>query len=88
MWSEKRVQYYAALDLPLVADVGDTRLPAAVRRRQALAALIAIGCNIGPQRMGVASGLDAHEITFVADWQHLTEEALKSATIEIINFAS
>jgi TnpA family transposase len=66
---------------------GDTRLPAAARRRNALAALIAIGCNIGPQRMAVASGLNAHEISFVADW-HLTEEALKSATIEIINFAS
>jgi hypothetical protein len=52
-----------------------------------LAALVAIGCNIGPQRMAAASGLNAHEISFVADW-HLTEEALKSATIEIINFAS
>src|SRR4029077_5854263 len=55
--------------------------------RNALAALIAIGCNIGPQRMAVASGLSLEEISLVADW-YLTEDALKAASIDIINFAS
>jgi TnpA family transposase len=58
-----------------------------VRRRDALAALLAIGCNIGCQRMALASGLNFHEISLVADW-YLTEETLKAASIDIINFAS
>jgi TnpA family transposase len=66
---------------------GDSRLSPVVRRRNALAALIAIGCNIGPQRMAVASGLSFREITLVADW-YLTEETLKAANIDLINFAS
>jgi TnpA family transposase len=66
---------------------GDSRLSAAARRRNALAALIAIGCNIGPQRMAVASNLSLEEISLVADW-YLTEETLKAASIDIINFAS
>jgi TnpA family transposase len=66
---------------------GDSRLSPAIRRRNALAALVAIGCNIGPQRMAIASGLSFHEISFMADW-YLTEEALKAASIDIINFAS
>jgi hypothetical protein len=45
--------------------------------------LIAIGCNIGPQRMAVASGLSVEQISFVADW-HLTEDALKAASIDLI----
>ena len=56
------------------------------RRRNVLAALLAIGCNIGCQRMTLASGLNFHEISFVADW-FLTEDALKAATVDIINFA-
>src|SRR5690349_23728916 len=66
---------------------GDSRLSPAARRRNALAALIAIGCNIGPQRMAVASGLSLEEISLVADW-YLTEDTLKAASIDIINFAS
>ena len=66
---------------------GDSCLSPAARRRNALAALIAIGCNIGPQRMAIASDLTFREISFVADW-YLTEEALKAASIDIINFAS
>jgi TnpA family transposase len=58
-----------------------------VRRRDALAAVLAIGCNIGCQRMALASGLNVHEISLVADW-YLTEETLKAASIDIINFAS
>jgi hypothetical protein len=45
---------------------GETRLPAVERRRNSLAALIAVGCNIGPQRMAVASDLRVHEISEVA----------------------
>jgi hypothetical protein len=56
-------------------------------RRDALAAVLAIGCNIGCQRMALASGLSFHEISLVADW-YLTEETLKAASIDIINFAS
>lgn len=58
-----------------------------VRRRDALAAVLAIGCNIGCQRMALASGLNVHEISLVADW-YLTEETLKGASIDIVNFAS
>ena len=66
---------------------GDSGLSPPAQRRNALAALIAIGCNIGPQRMAVASGLSVEQISFVADW-HLTEDALKAASIDLINFAS
>jgi hypothetical protein len=59
----------------------------AVRRRDTLAALLAIGCNIGCQRMALASGLNFHEISLIADW-YLTEDTLKAASIDIINFAS
>ena len=66
---------------------GPSRLPVAERRRNILAALIAIGCNLGPQRMAVASGLSVREISEVADW-YLTEDALKAASIELVNYAS
>ena len=56
------------------------------RRRNVLDDLLAIGCNIGCQQMTLASGLNFHEISFVADW-FLTEDALKAATVDIINFA-
>jgi TnpA family transposase len=59
----------------------------AVRRRDALAAVLAIGGNIGCQRMALASDLNVHEISLIADW-YLTEETLKAASIDIINFAS
>ena len=55
------------------------------QRRNALAAVLAIGCNIGCQPMALASGLGLHEISLVADW-YLMEETLKAATIDIINF--
>jgi Tn3 transposase DDE domain len=61
--------------------------PVAERRRNILAALIAIGCNLGPQRMAVASGLSVREISEVADW-YLTEDALKAASIDLVNYAS
>jgi TnpA family transposase len=68
-------------------DGGESRLSAAERRRNGLAALIAIGCNIGPSRMALASGLSFREIAEVADW-YLTEDALKAASIDLVNFAS
>jgi TnpA family transposase len=58
-----------------------------VRRRDTLVTLLAIGCNIGCQRMALASGLNFHEISLIADW-YLTEDTLKAASIDIINFAS
>ena len=66
---------------------GASSLSPAVRRRNVLAAMFALGCNIGCQRMALASGLNVHEISFVADW-YLTEETLKAASVDIINFAS
>ena len=62
---------------------GESRLPAAERRRNALGALIAIG----PQRMAVASGLRVREISEVADW-YLSADALKAASIDLVNYAS
>jgi len=65
---------------------GDSsRLPPVVRRRNVLAALIAVGCNIGPARMAAASGLSVREISQVADW-YLTEDALKAASIDLVAF--
>jgi TnpA family transposase len=66
---------------------GDSGVSSRARRRDALAAVLAIGCNIGCQRMAHASGLSFHEISLVADW-YLTEDTLKAASIDIINFAS
>ena len=36
--------------------------------RDALAALLALGCNIGCQRMALASGLSVHELSLIADY--------------------
>ncbi len=66
---------------------GASSLSPAVRRRNVLAAMFALGCNIGCQRMALASGLNVHEISFVADWS-LTEETLKAASVDMIHFAS
>jgi TnpA family transposase/DNA-binding MarR family transcriptional regulator len=65
----------------------ETRLSLPERRRNVLAALIATGCNIGSQRMAAASGISLWEIIQVADW-HLTEDALKAASVEIVNFTA
>lgn len=61
--------------------------PRRVQRRNALAALIAVGCNIGEARMASASGLSVREITAAADG-FLTEDALRTASVELVNFAS
>ena len=65
-----------------------SRLPPAHLRRNVLAALIATGCNIGPQRMAVASpGIGVWEINQIADF-YFTEEALKAASIDLVNHAT
>jgi Tn3 transposase DDE domain len=51
------------------------RLPPAVQRRNALAALVAVGCNIGPTRIAAASGLSVWEISQAVDWW--TDDSLK-----------
>lgn len=61
--------------------------PRGVQRRNALAALIAVGCNIGAARMASASGLSVREITAATDGL-LTEDALRTASVELVNFAS
>jgi hypothetical protein len=56
----------------------ETRLAPALHRRNVLAALIAVGCNIGPLRMAAASpGLNYRDISRVADWS-FSEETLRS----------
>lgn len=65
-----------------------SRLSPAHLRRNVLAALIATGCNIGPQRMAVASpGIGVWEINQIADF-YFTEEALKAASIDLVNHAT
>jgi len=63
------------------------RLPPAVQRRNVLAALVAVGCNIGPGRLAAASGLSVWEISQVADW-YLTDDALKAVNVDLVNYAS
>jgi len=65
---------------------GGRRVPPAVQRRNALAALVAVGCNIGPARMAAASGLSVWEMSQAADW-YLTGEALKAASVDLVNHA-
>ena len=64
------------------------RAASGIRRRNVLAALLACGCNLGPERMAAATpGISAHEIAEAADWL-LTEDALKAAVIDLVNHAS
>jgi TnpA family transposase len=66
---------------------GSGRLSPPIRRRNVMAALIAVGCNIGAWRMAAASpGVSVQEINQAADW-HITEDALKAATIDLVNYA-
>ncbi|MDQ3686747.1 MAG: DUF4158 domain-containing protein, partial [Acidobacteriota bacterium] len=58
----------------------------ALHRRNVLAALIAVGCNIGPVRMASASpGIALSDITYIADWC-FSEEALRAAISDLINY--
>lgn len=64
----------------------ETRLPPQILRRNAIAALIAIGCNIGPYRMAMATPGIAHaEISAMADW-FFTPDSLKAAVIDLVNY--
>lgn len=68
--------------------VGDSRLPPNTLRRNALAALIAVGCNLGPARMAAAApDIGEREISRIADW-YFHEDALRAATIDLVNFSS
>ena len=67
---------------------GGGRSAMSLKRRNVLAALLACGCNLGPERMSAATpGISAHEIAEAADWL-LTEDALKAAVIEMVNHTS
>jgi TnpA family transposase len=67
--------------------IGDgRRLSPATQRRNVLAALVAVGCNIGPTRMAAASGVSVWEISQAADW-YLIDDTLKAASIDLVNFA-
>ena len=60
----------------------------ALHRRNVLAALIAVGCNIGPQRMAAASpGLSYRDISRIGDWS-FSEETLRAAVIDLVNYAA
>jgi hypothetical protein len=63
----------------------DRRLPPAIQRRNVLAALVAVGCNIGPTRMAAASGLSVWEISQAAEY--LAGDALKAAGVDLVNYA-
>lgn len=64
----------------------DTRMTANILKANALAALIAIGCNIGPYRMALATpGISHSDISAMADW-FFTQENLKAACIDLINY--
>jgi len=63
----------------------ETRLPREILTRNALAALIAVGCNIGPYRMAMATpGITHSEISGMTDW-FFTHDNLKAAAIDLVN---
>lgn len=72
---------------PFLHDGTKTHWPRALQRRNVLAALIAVGCNIGPTHMAAASGLTVREVRTAIDW-YLTEDALRAASVKLVNFAS
>ena len=64
------------------------RAAVGTKRRNVLAALLACGCNLGPERMAAATpGISAHEIAEATDWL-LTEDPLKAAVIQLVNHTS
>jgi TnpA family transposase len=55
-------------------------------KSNAIAGLIAIGCNIGPYRMSMATkGISHFDISSIADW-FFTPESLKAAAVDIVNY--
>ena len=64
----------------------ETRLSPEILKRNAIAGLIAIGCNIGPYRMAMATpGITHAEISAMADW-FFTQDTLKASVIELVNY--
>lgn len=64
----------------------ESKLDATKLKSNAIASLIAIGCNIGPYRMAMATKDITHfDISSIADW-YFTPESLKAASIDIVNF--
>lgn len=64
----------------------DSKLSLEILKRNAVAGLIAIGCNIGPYRMAMATpGITHAEISAMVDW-FFTQDGLKAAAIELVNY--
>lgn len=64
----------------------ETRLSPEILKRNAVAGLIAIGCNIGSYRMAMATpGITHAEISAMADW-FFTPDSLKAASIDLVNY--
>lgn len=64
----------------------DSKLSPEILKRNAVAGLIAIGCNIGPYRMAMATpGITHAEISAMVDW-FFTQDGLKAAAIELVNY--
>lgn len=66
--------------------IRETRLSPEILKRNALAGLIAVGCNTGPYRMAMATpGISHAEISAMVDW-FFTHENLKAASIDLVNY--
>lgn len=64
----------------------DSKLPTKTLKSNAIASLIATGCNIGPYRMAMATkGITHFDISLITDW-YFTPEGLKAAVVDIINY--
>ncbi len=64
----------------------ESKLPIETLKSNAIASLIAIGCNIGPYRMSMETkGITHFDISSIADW-YFTPESLKAAAIDIVNY--
>jgi TnpA family transposase len=63
----------------------DSKLAPEMLKRNTIAGLIAIGCNIGPYRMSMATpGISHSEISAMVDW-YFTQDSLKAASIDLVN---
>ena len=92
-WLDRRMRRVQLPDLLIEVDnaLGFTRplAPAGARSVrdvcEAVAAVIAYGCNLGPQTMAdLTDGVSYDQIKRVADW-HLHGDALRSALAEVVN---
>ncbi len=63
----------------------DTKLAPEILKRNTIAGLIAIGCNIGPYRMAMATpGITHAEISSMVDW-YFNHDSMKAAAIDLVN---